>query len=151
MSRAKSQNTNIAKIDFSGFVIERTAKRMKRLFQQTLNKIDAGITADQWVVLQILDEEDGLSQFEIAQRTEKDAPTITRIIDLLQKKSMIERKPDSGDRRKFRINLTEEGKKKIKQLLPSVQQFRKMGYNGLNTKDVKDLNRILDIVYNNLS
>lgn len=135
----------------SGFLIERTAKELKRAFQLTLQKIRAGITADQWVVLNLLYQEgDGNSQSEISRRTGKDSPTLTRIIDLLEKKGLIKREQDPDDRRKFRIFLTEKGITKVTLLLPKVREFRLRHFEGLTEQDVNHLVRIMDRISKNI-
>ena len=138
------------KLEISGFIIERTQKRMKQHFQRLLKEAKAGITVDQWVILQELDKKDGLSQFELAQRTYKDAPTMTRIIDKLCAKGLIVREADPEDRRKFSINLTTEGFKTIKLVLPVVQDFRKAGWKGLQLEDLNHLVNTLNVIFENL-
>lgn len=138
------------KSEIWGYSIERTAKRMKQVYQRMLKAADTGITVDQWVILQLLSSRDGLSQLEIAERTNKDAPTVTRIIDLLCKKGLCERQLDAEDRRKFSICLTLSGKAKIKEVQPIVKAFRKKGWDGLTEADLNQLMRTLDIIYHNL-
>ena len=77
-----------SKVSVPVFILERTSKKMKHAFQRVLKKWNTNLTADQWVVLQCLQEHDGLTQFEIGQKTYKDAPTLTRIIDKLVNKNM---------------------------------------------------------------
>ena len=139
------------KTEISGFIIERTAKKMKQSFKKILNEKGADITVDQWVILQELEKEDGLSQFEIAARTFKDAPTVTRIIDLLCNKQLLERLPDPEDRRKFNIFLTKTGKAKILEVLPMVESFRSAAWNGLSDKQINQLRNILDTIFINLA
>ncbi len=67
----------------SGYQIELTAKLMRQRFKRSLHKAKAGVTIDQWVLLQQLSLGDGISQLELATAVYKDAPTVTRIIDLL--------------------------------------------------------------------
>ena len=71
------------KAEQSGFILERTAKRMKQHIQQQLAAAAADITVDQWILMQELEKTPGVSQLELARATFKDAPTVTRIIDLL--------------------------------------------------------------------
>lgn len=137
--------------DMPGFTLERTAKRMKQFFQQTLTAAGADITIDQWVVLQVLNQEDGLSQFHIAQATYKDAPTITRIIDLLCQKSLTKRTTDPDDRRRFRIQLTDKGKQTIAEVLPIIERARGKAWKGLNQQQMDGLMATLDMVFDNLS
>ncbi len=133
-----------------GFLIEKTGKKLKQTLQSLFNHLKEDITVDQWVILHELDKNGSLSQSELGNNTYKDAPTVTRIIDLLSKKNLISRKPDSSDRRKYKIELTKTGKKLIEKLTPYVVEFRKLGWTGLNKKDLKQLKAILDKIYANL-
>ena len=83
--------STISKSDIPGFILERTAKRMKQACAQTLREANIDLTVDQWVLLQELDKEDGLNQFELAERTYKHAPTVTRIVDTLAAKGLLQR------------------------------------------------------------
>lgn len=133
-----------------GFVLERASKRMKQYFQEQLIRSGCGITIDQWVILQELNLQDGLSQFEIAQATFKDAPTVTRIIDLLCEKELTKRIPDTVDRRKFRIELTEKGRQKIEEALPIMEQAREKTWQGFNEQKLETLMHMLNEVFDNL-
>jgi DNA-binding MarR family transcriptional regulator len=147
---AKQTDSKKRKSEISGFIIERTAKRMKQSFKKVLKERGAGITVDQWVILQELEKENGLSQFEIAARTFKDAPTVTRIIDLLCNKQLLKRLPDKEDRRKFNIFLTDSGKAKIIEVLPMVATFREEAWSGLSDNEINQLSNILNTIFRNL-
>lgn len=132
-----------------GFHIERTAKRIKQYLQRRFNAMNTGITVDQWVILDVLNQSNGMSQYEIADRTYKDAPTVTRIIDLLCKKGLTKRVMDENDRRRFNIFLTESGRSKVDELLPVVMDIRQQGWEGLTEEDYKSLSRILNQIFTN--
>ena len=138
-------------MDMPGFTLERTAKRMKQFFQQTLATAGTDITIDQWVVLQVLNQQDGLSQLGIARATYKDAPTITRIIDLLCRKGLTERVMDTDDRRRFRIQLTPAGRQKIAEVLPIIHNARRKAWKGLDDGEIDALMAKLNRVFDNLS
>lgn len=135
----------------SGFIMERTTKRMKQYFQRILTEADTEITVDQWVLLQQLDQEDGRSQLELARATFKDAPTVTRIIDLLAQKKLVRREPDPSDRRRFRIVLTPVGRQKIETVMPLVIQFRKAAWAGLSEQQIDALVDTLNTIFDNLN
>ncbi len=135
----------------SGFVLERTARRMKQFVQERLSEAGAGITVDQWLVLQELDRLDGQSQWEIAQATYKDAPTMTRIIDLLCEKGLTKRVTHPADRRRFSIRLTVAGRQKIAEALPVVMAARREAWGPLNEGEIVELSRMLDTVFNHLN
>ena len=143
-------NSKDKKADIPGFIIERTSKRMRQSFKGIIKKMNAGITIDQWAVLYTLKKEDKLNQFELANRTFKDAPTITRIIDKLSEKNMIDRMPDIEDRRRFTIQLTDTGKNKIDEIIPAARAFRRKVWKGLDKENVNLLITTLNQVFENL-
>ena len=134
-----------------GSLIELTAKIMKQRLQRKFNALELGITVDQWLILDVLLQTDGISQYNIAQKTYKDAPTVTRIIDLLEKKSLIERRTDTDDRRKYSIFLSKRGKEKAEKVLPLVQEYRKKGWEGLKKEDYEKLKEILTTIQQNFT
>jgi len=137
--------------EITGFVIETTAKKMKQVFKKMLLDQKVGITVDQWVILQALSKTDGISQLKIAKNTFKDAPTVTRIIDLLCEKDLAQRTMDTQDRRKFNIFITKAGEEKVKYLEPFVKDFRKRSLNNITVKDMENMMRILNTISENLT
>lgn len=138
------------KADTSGFVLERTARKMKQFVQERLTQAGAGITVDQWLVLQELDRSDGQSQLDIAKATYKDPPTMTRILDILVDKNLVHRAADANDRRRFSILLTQEGRHKIEEVLPLIRSARREAWGGLDEFEMAELTRMLDAVFQHL-
>lgn len=132
-----------------GFLIEKTAKKLKQHFQREFSRLDSGITVDQWGILDALSRKDGISQNEIAEITYKDAPTVTRIIDLLIQKGLIYREPDGIDRRRHNVFLSEAGRAKIEELMPTVNALRDQGWRKLSDKEYQQLVGILNTIYTN--
>lgn len=134
-----------------GFILESTAKKIKLELQRKFNEIDVDITVDQWVVLLELHKHGIQNQVSLCELCFKDAPTITRIIDLLVKKELITRESCKEDRRKFNISLSKKGKILVQKLLPIIVEFRKQGWNNLSEKDVIHLERITKKIQENLN
>ncbi|MEL6195102.1 MAG: MarR family winged helix-turn-helix transcriptional regulator [Bacteroidota bacterium] len=151
MREFSAPNVTTVELTQYGFYIERTAKRIKQYMQRKFTAANFGITVDQWVILDVLNAHDGLSQFEIAEKTYKDAPTVTRIIDLLCKKGFTKREIDGKDRRRFKIFLTPNGRKKIEEVLPIVKECREVGWSELNEADYSQLLRIMDTIFGNFA
>lgn len=53
---------------------------------------------------------DGVTQQELCNATFKDKPSMTRLIDNMEKQHLVIRVPDKKDRRTNKIHLTENGK-----------------------------------------
>jgi MarR family transcriptional regulator, transcriptional regulator for hemolysin len=64
-----------------------------------------GMTRAQWVILFWLERQPGLSQKELAEILEVEPITVARLIDRLEARGMVERRPDPKDRRIWRLHL----------------------------------------------
>src|SRR5690606_35919705 len=106
------------------FLLERTARRLKQYAQYQFNCQQFGITVDQWAILKNLNRYADLSQKELAEYCGKDQPTLTRIVDLLVGKQLVERRANPADRRSFVVHLTREGKSKVEALSGSIAEIR---------------------------
>ena len=145
-------DTSLLQVEYmTGFIIERSSKRMKQVCQQLLKENDINITVDQWVVLQELNKTNGQVQVSLANNTFKDAPTITRIIDLLCQKGYVERVSNPNDRRRFQIFLTDSGKELITIVEPIIMDFRKKAYEGLGPEQLDNLKQSLNHIFENLN
>jgi DNA-binding MarR family transcriptional regulator len=135
------------------FKIDTTIKKIRQGLQKKLDDHNIGLTVDQWVLLDHIFrfEANGISQNELAEMTVKDAPTVTRIIDLLVKKGLAERTMAENDRRKFNITLTDAGRSKFDEAYPIVAEVRRKGWGELNEDDYQTFVRILDSIYNNIT
>lgn len=144
-------NTNRKTALLEGYFIEHTAKKMKWAFSQELASKGIDITVDQWIILDTLSKYGNMSQLELSQKTQKDPPTVTRILDLLQKKEIVERTSDKNDRRRFLISLTKDGKKIVKRIQPLSQVFRSKCYEGLSQTQIELIKKSLETISDNLN
>jgi DNA-binding MarR family transcriptional regulator len=65
-----------------------------------------GMTRAQWGILIWLERQPGLSQKELAELLEVEPITVARLIDRLEARGMVERRPDPRDRRIWRLHLS---------------------------------------------
>ncbi|UIR54544.1 MarR family transcriptional regulator [Sphingobacterium sp. SRCM116780] len=133
------------------FILERTAKKVKQFAQNSFSNNGFDITVDQWTIIKTLYENDSLLQKELAEKCNKDQPTLTRIVDILIKKGLTERIVHPSDRRGLYVHLTEEGQKKVALLSPIIANIRMKAWDNLTEQDFTELTRILDKIYNNLN
>jgi len=133
------------------FKIDTTIKKIRSALQKQLSAAGFDLTVDQWVLIDHIKREPGISQNELAELTFKDPPTVTRIIDLLQKKELVERTPATGDRRKFNLFLTEKGVDTYHAAFPIVADIRRKGWGNLEEADYQHFVRIMDSIYQNFN
>lgn len=133
------------------FILDRTARRVKQYAQASFAKKDFDITIDQWTVLKALYKEDPMTHKDIAEKTGKDQPTLTRIVDIIIKKELVERIEHPNDRRCLLVQLTPTGKEKVKMLSPEIAAIRMKAWEHLSEEDFKNFTRILNTIYDNLN
>ena len=134
-----------------GYFIDRTARAIKADLSDRFRKLKADVTPEQWLLLSKLYADNGQSQVELGDGTYKNAPTVSRIIDLLCKKGLAERHPYEGDRRKFKIYITDAGRDLIQLTIPQVVNARVDGWSGLNNEDYENFIRIINKIFKNLN
>jgi MarR family transcriptional regulator for hemolysin len=66
-----------------------------------------GMTRAQWVILARLARQPGMSQNEMAAICEVEPISVGRLVDRLEARGMVERRPDPADRRINRLHLLE--------------------------------------------
>lgn len=64
-----------------------------------------GMTRAQWGILIWLERQPGISQKELAELLEVEPITVARLVDRLEGRGMVERRPDPRDRRIWRLHL----------------------------------------------
>lgn len=99
-----------------GMLTNQTNKRMQRFLNSKLQKYN--ITTEQWNVLLRLSKEPKINQKQLAKNVDKDQATLVRILDILEKKKLIERQLSEEDRRAFLIHITDNGKEMVDELVP---------------------------------
>jgi DNA-binding MarR family transcriptional regulator len=90
----------------NGMAAVAIARRLQKKFKAA--KLE--ITIEQWSVLYHLWKEDCLSQQELCNRTFRDKPSITRLIDNLEKQKLVKRVASLEDKRINQVCLTDGGK-----------------------------------------
>ncbi len=132
-----------------GTLIDRTLRIIKLRYLQTFRAAGVDITPEQWAIIDQLYQSDGISQNELANGTFKNAPTVSRIIDLLCKKGWTERARCENDRRSYNVFLTNNGKEIVKILLPKVAHLRQSGWKNMTEEDYKIFVRIMNQIHEN--
>ena len=131
--------------------IDVTIKKIRSAYQKSFDDAQLDLTVDQWVVIDNICRNPGISQIALAEKVFKDPPTLTRILDLMAKKNYLYRQMPEDDRRKFNIYPTEQGKTVWEKALPLAIEARHKGWVGLSEQDYTDFYRILEKIFENFS
>lgn len=108
-----------------------------------------GLTFGQYNVLRILKGKypDGYPRCDIISRMIEPAPDVTRLIDKLEKQKLVDRFHSSGDRRHSIAKITQKGLDLLEKIQVHVDFMDKNLCNNLNEKELKELSRLLEKIY----
>lgn len=143
------ENKHFLNEECMSYLIGKTLQSIKNLMFRRFKSQNLNITPEQWAVMSYLHKEDGLYQKQISDFLYKDKPTVTRILDILEKRNLIIRISDENDRRKFKIYLTQDGKDTVKKLSPLAKEVQLKLRENISTEELETLNIILNKIYNN--
>ena len=87
-----------------GFLISDVARLMRTAFDRRVRRL--GLTRSQWLVINRLHRKPGATQSELAEMLEVEKATAGRMVDRMEKKGWVVRRPDAADRRVNRLFLT---------------------------------------------
>jgi MarR family transcriptional regulator, organic hydroperoxide resistance regulator len=136
--------------DSYGYLINLAAQRLKYELHQVFQARGYDITPEQWAVLNRLWEQDGLSQVELAERTFKDKPSTTRILNLLEQKGVVLRRRDAEDGRVMHVFLTTAGQDLKEKLIPCAEEVLVKSGQNLTKEEVSQFKQILRKILANL-
>ncbi|MFZ1798466.1 MAG: MarR family transcriptional regulator [Chitinophagaceae bacterium] len=113
---------------------------------------DAGleITIEQWSVLYHLWENDGLSQQDLCNLTYRDKPSVTRLIDNLEKQKLVKRVSSKEDRRKNIVTLTDNALTLQQSTFELANKTMDEALAGIKKADVAVIKEVLHKVFTNL-
>jgi DNA-binding MarR family transcriptional regulator len=119
-----------------------------RDFDQGLGK--HGISPGLFGVLVIIEANPGLKQAELARATHLDRSTVVSVIDNLEKRGLVERRPAEADRRSNALNITAEGTALLRRLKRHVTEHEKRLVKNLSADEQATLVSLLQKIFPDL-
>lgn len=121
---------------------------VKRAHGLMMDRVEAAFaghdfTFMQWVVLMYVRDELGFTATDICRDYRHDSGALTRVIDQLESRGLLERRRSEEDRRVVRLHLTKLGSKTVESLIPLVTGRLNSALGGFSTTEVSELTRLL--------
>ncbi len=132
-------------------LIGRAALSLKAELEAAFLAAGYRLTAPQWALLHSLDQREGVSQNEIAQRVSKDKTNVARILAALEDDQLIHRSRDPRDRRSYQVYLTARGRRVVKTLEKAVLAVFQKAIVGIPKSDLEITRRTLKGIHVNLT
>ena len=144
-------NNQFKKSELYSFITGKASTAIARRLQKNFKAAGIEITIEQWSVLYHLWKQDGLSQQQLCDATFRDKPSITRLVDNLEKLGLVKRMADKADRRINKICITPEAQNLQEQSMEVANQTLNEALAGVTNGQIEIAKEVLNMVYDNLS
>ena len=131
----------------NGMASTAVARRLQKNFRQA----GLEITIEQWSVLYHLWKEDCLSQQELCNRTFRDKPSITRLIDNLEMQHLVKGLASKTDRRINLVCLTQTAVEMQEMTILIANQTMDEALEGISREEINVVKSVFQRVYDNLT
>lgn len=139
-----SKEARTTREDSVGWVMQRLAKRLNDEMDKQLATLD--LTVAQFAVMMTVLESGGMTQTEIGRRFGWPAYSITRVLNALEERGLLERRADPSSRRAFNIYASAEGKKLGPELFAIVQAVNSEFMGRLPQEDRAEFRRMITLL-----
>src|SRR6476661_10405247 len=143
-------NNQFKRGELYSFISGQASTAIARRLQRKINARGLNLTIEQWSVLYHLWKTQGQSQQQLCNATFRDKPSITRLVDNLEKLNLVKRVASEHDRRINRIYLTRQGQKMEEQAMTMAEETLNEALSGVPTEQIEVCKQVLQVVYDNL-
>ncbi|HJY23531.1 MAG TPA: MarR family transcriptional regulator [Hanamia sp.] len=144
-------NNQFKKGELYSFITGKASTAISRRLQKNFKDASIEITIEQWSVLYHLWKEEGQSQQQLCEATFRDKPSITRLVDNLEKSKLVKRVASKNDRRSNQIYLTKEGKTLEQKTMEVANRTLNEALEGVTNGQIEIAKEVLQMVYDNLA
>ena len=127
-----------------------TSKLLGIYINENLQVRGLNLTRNQFIVLKIVNGQDGICQNELAFITERDKTSLARLISTLESKGMVERRVANDDRRKKTLSITSIGVRALDEAWPHIKILEDEISNNITVNEFENLINVLDKVQDNI-
>jgi DNA-binding MarR family transcriptional regulator len=143
--------THFKKGELYSFITGKASTAIARRLQKKFNSAGVNLTIEQWSVLYHLWKSDGMNQQELCNATFRDKPSITRLVDNLEKLDLVKRVSDGRDRRINKVFLTKNAEALEERSMALAEETLNDALAGVSQEQIEMCKEVLQRVYDNLS
>ena len=125
------------------FLVSKVYQKLIANLQKAFSEKRIEVTPIQVMLLFFLRKNDGSSLTQISQGLMLENPTVTGLIDRLEKLGYVKRSDHPSDRRVYLVYLTEKGNKVAEKALPIVKKLNEEIKEGYSGKEIEDFKKVL--------
>ena len=148
MSALDEKSPGIFEFDRTDQLMARLHRTLRRNYDRQLKSF--GLTPCQFEVLMTLWSEDGIVLGELRRRVSRDGPTITGVVDRMEKKLLVKRMRDPHDRRVVKVHLTPKGENMKEDLSRTKKLIMEKITRSLSLKEMNSLVSLMEKMMRNV-
>jgi DNA-binding MarR family transcriptional regulator len=130
------------------FLISKVCQKLLINLQKSFSEKGIEVTPIQGMLLFFLQKNDGSSLTQISQGLMLENPTVTGLIDRLEKLGYVKRSDHPSDRRVYLVHITEKGKKVANKALPIVKKVNEEIKKGYSKEEINNFKKVLVGAFN---
>ena len=135
------------------YLLNRAGSRIADAFTEVLRP--HRITLTMWRVLAALDHEDGQRVGQIAALTSIEVSTLSRLVDSLERKKLVERRRPSpqaagADARAVTVHFTDAGRTLTRSLIPIALDYEAIALDGFSAAEIRQIKALLTRLFQNM-
>lgn len=140
----------IDEIKGMGLHLDMVLRKIQRAYLRAFEALGLEVTIEQWVLLhQIYEMGEGAAQNDIVKGNFRNRATISRVIGGLERRGWIQKKRFDGDQKRFRLQLTPQGREIIQRSLPTALALRKLAIKNVDPQEFESFLKVLDQIGEN--
>jgi MarR family transcriptional regulator, organic hydroperoxide resistance regulator len=117
-------------------------RQMKMGIAQSI--ADEDVNEEHWRILQVVSDEQGHSMGELAEQVLLNGPALTKNVDKLVSRGLVQRAQDAQDSRKVLLYISDRGLEMVGRLKRSVDAHHEAIEDALGPRNSKQLKRLLE-------
>jgi len=130
------------------YLISKVFHKLMINLQKALSGAGVEVTPVQAMLLFYLQKKDGSSLTEISSGLMLENPTVTGLIDRLEKLGYVKRSDHPSDRRVYLVYLTEKGSMVAKRALPIIKRLNEQIKEGYSEEEIESFKKVLMGAFN---
>ena len=121
---------------------------LRRRMHNRIHQLGYKCTMEQLSILEVLKFNGAMNMSEIAQAIIKENAAITRMVDVMEGRGLVKRKPIAGDRRAKAIHITKKGTEVFEDLIPKLLVELKEATSCITKEEYVEVVRIMKKIIN---
>jgi DNA-binding MarR family transcriptional regulator len=130
------------------FLISKVCQKLIINLQKAFSESGVEVTPIQVMLLFFLQKNDGSSLTQISQGLMLENPTVTGLIDRLEKLGYVKRSDHPNDRRVYLVHITENGNKVANKALPLIKKLNEQIKEGYSKSEIDGFKKVLIGAFN---